>query len=111
MTERKKLNATGTMMDVLMEMSEGNPGAISVLAQLLEGNPMDGFTSILALDDMNMRGSQIWVGYKDYCGQDIDKFRAAIKSRDQMMVDTVNEHQGTGTEEQACTRGASFQHR
>ena len=43
---------------------------------------MDGIFDILSLDDMNMRGSQIWVAYKDHCGQDIEKFIACIKERE-----------------------------
>ena len=33
--EREKIELTDSRMDVMMKMSEGNPGAISVLAQSL----------------------------------------------------------------------------
>jgi hypothetical protein len=53
-----------------------------------------------------MRGPQVWVGYKDHCGQDIDKFIAAVKNRDPDMVKTVNSH--CGTRATAVIGGAPF---
>lgn len=77
-------------IDVLMMMAEGNPGAAGVLAQLYN-TADDGFLDVLRLDDMNMRGEQIWCGYKYYCGENIDLFRAAIRDRDPQMIAFVNE--------------------
>jgi hypothetical protein len=57
---------------------------------------------------MGMRGSQIWVAYKDHCKCDIAKFRQALIDRDPAMVATVNASQGhaPGTP-RAATGGAS----
>ncbi len=63
---------------------------------------------------MNIRGSQIWVGYKDHCKQDIEAFKTAISQRDQAMVDTINSEcfqpdlDYEGYKEKAVTSGASF---
>jgi len=71
---------------------------------------------LLSLDDMNMRGSQIWVGYKGHCGEDIEKFVQCINDRDSNMVEVVNkecyhpEIEYDGYDEKAVTNGASFDH-
>jgi hypothetical protein len=41
---------------------------------------------LLDLDDMNMRGSQIWVGFKNHCEGEIDVFLDAVKNRDPELV-------------------------
>lgn len=104
--KREKLTLETSVMEALITMSEGNPGAASVLAKLMQKYNEMGFMAALHLDDMNMRGSQIWVGYKDYCGQDLEKFFAALTSRDPAMVAKVNEKCGY-TGELAVTHGSS----
>lgn len=104
--QRPKLDVDSDRQ-VFLTMCEGNPGALSVLMKLAE-DPM-GLIYILDLDDMGMRGSQIWVAYKDHCKQDIAAFKKALSDRDPAMVATVNASRGhaPGTP-QAVTRGASF---
>lgn len=89
-------------------MSEGNPGAASVIGQLMQ-DPCEGFMAVLHMDDMNIRGCQIWVGYKDHCGSDIDRFKAAILDRDAAMVETINRIALPQTGHKAVEHGASFQ--
>lgn len=106
--QREKINLSTTTMDLIMQMSEGNPGALSVIVQLLKEGPM-GLMDILNLDDMGMRGSQIWCGYKDHCKQDINAFRQALRDRDPAMVATVNASCGHAPETPAAvTSGASY---
>lgn len=105
---RKELNLTDTVKDVLVKMAEGNPGAITVMMGMMEKNK-DGLAYILHLDDMNIRGTQIWIGYKDYCGQDMDKFIGCIKNRDKGMVDCINNVGRMGNHKDiAVQSGASF---
>lgn len=109
MSSREPINLDDTTMDVLLKMAEGNPGAITVLSQLLERDDptgLPGLLTILSLDDMNMRGPQIWVGYKDHCGEDIEAFAAAVNSRDPEMIATVNAE--SGVDERAVPSGAAF---
>jgi len=87
---REPINLSDSTQDTLVKMSEGNPGAISVLMQLLQRDDPAALMTLLSLDDMNMRGPQIWVGYKDHCGSDIELFAEKIGARDQGMVDVVN---------------------
>lgn len=106
-TQRKRIS--GNPQDMIFEMSEGNPGALRVLMEMLQGDQMGGFMSILGLDDMNIRGSQIWVAYKDHCKSEIATLREAINGRDPALVATVNREHPHG--EQAVTSGASYAHR
>lgn len=99
---REKIDLNDTTMDVILKMAEGNPGGASVLADLLKTGDL---FLILSLDDMNIRGSQIWVAYKDHCNEDINALIECIKSRDEQMVDTVN---ANAPGHFAVTRGASF---
>ena len=65
----------------LLSLAQGNPGAATVLGKLLQDGPQ-GYMDILHLDDMGMKGPQIWVAWKDYCKQDLEAFRKAIRARD-----------------------------
>ena len=88
---RKTLNIMGSMQDALIQMGEGNPGGLIVLLQIAK-HVQDGFTAcILRLDDMNIRGSQIWVGYKDHCNEDLGLFIVSILRRDEEMITTINQ--------------------
>lgn len=103
MEKREKITLHMNQMDVLIAMAEGNPGAISAMTQLLE-DPA-GLFDVLHLDDMNMRGPQIWVGFKDFAGQDVGKFREAIRKRDPEMVAIVNRE---CPDQKATQHGASY---
>lgn len=111
MSTRESIELTDNTMDVLIKMSEGNPGAVTVLTEMIKRHPMDGLIRILDIDDMNIRGSQIWIGYKDHCGEDIEKFMACCQSRDQAMVDTINANRGMSSDHLAVTHGGSYKNR
>jgi len=106
---REALNVHDDMLSVIMQMGEGNPGAIRVLMELMKADQIDGFMRLLDLDDMNIRGSQVWLGYKDHCGEDMDTFMAAVRDRDKDMVSTINAQRWPkDTAEVAVANGASF---
>lgn len=90
MKTREKISLKDSVQDVIVKMSEGNPGAINVLIQLYDPKDPETVFEMLQLDDMNIRGSQIWVGFKDFAGGDMKKFRAAIRSRDREMLHVIN---------------------
>lgn len=90
---RERITLNGTMMDLFLTMSEGNPGAAVALAELCKGDDM-ALMRVLDLDDMGMRGSQIHVAFKDYCKGDVEKFRKALLDRDPAMVAAVNACRG-----------------
>jgi len=103
---REKIGLMTTQKETMVMMSEGNPGALTVIMQIMKADPLEGFMTLLNLDDMNIRGPQIWLGYKRHCGEDIKKFIECAKNRDEDMVATINrEHSEEG---EAVTGQASF---
>lgn len=111
---REKIFLSEDVVDIMIKMSEGNPGAATVLASLarlacgvVEEPPGRIVLMLLDLDDMNIRGEQIWVGFKDHCNSDIAWFKRAILARDPDMVDTINAACG-GHGEKAVVHGGSL---
>jgi len=93
-------------MDCLLLMSEGNPGAASVLSKLVELNSRS-YAALMILDDMNIRGTQIWVAFKDYCNENLNYFYDCILSRDQGMIDKVNEEGRRGNHIHKAVKGGA----
>lgn len=75
----------------IIDLSEGNPGAVTVLGGLVNDRPDEASTILEKLDAMNLRGSRIWLGYKDYCGEDMDEFVACVMNGDEEMIDLINQ--------------------
>ena len=80
MSMKTKLDLKDSMQEMLFKMSEGNPGALTVLLVILEkGEQIDpdgamrGIGPILSLDSLGCYGSKIWMLYKDVCGQNLVK--------------------------------------
>ncbi len=98
------------MGDPLLPFIEGNPGAMRVLADLaqkIEG--IEFWTLVLDLDDMNIRGAQIWVAYKDVCGEDLNALVQRVRDRDPALAEAINGVIPDG--ERAVAHGASYAHR
>lgn len=85
---RERIELTDSLLDVMLKMSEGNPGAASVCAQLMKETPqidpdniMGGMGVILSLDDMGVRGPKIWMLYKDVCKENLTYLNAVMRGR------------------------------
>lgn len=66
-----RIQLTDTITESLAKMADGNPGAVTVLLQLM---PMEnGVMKVIHLDSIKIYGSDIWVLYKNCCGEDINK--------------------------------------
>jgi len=94
--ERDKRGINGFMSkeEIIYVMSEGNPGALTVMENIMKTSfiPEQGLGIILSMAEMNIRGYQIWLVYKDYAGEDIVKFKKAIHYQEQEMIDFLNEN-------------------
>jgi hypothetical protein len=102
---RKEL-PTDDLMGVITGIAEGNPGGFTAAMLIFE---KAGPIPLLILDDMNIRGTQIWVGYKDVCGGDLDLFLEKITARDDAMIEAINEEGRRGNHPfLAVKHGASF---
>ena len=104
---RQEITNNDKLEDVIKKMTEGVPGASVILANATNQNAL-GWFLVLELDSMNMRGSQIWLGYKDYCGEDVDLFWDCVKKHDAQMVEAVNiETAKCGQKDKAVQIGGS----
>lgn len=72
----EKITSDMNMMDMMMVMSEGNPGALTVLMQMTQ-DPRS-ILDILLLDSLGIRGSKIWMLYSDSCGKNARKFNRTL---------------------------------
>ena len=76
----EKITPNMDFMDMMMVMSEGNPGALTVLMQILQDDPVVGFVRILTLDHFDIRGPKVWQLWKDCSGQDKKRFYNTIEA-------------------------------
>lgn len=106
-TARPKIELEDTIFDGIYKISEGVPDAIVGITKLVESDEA-GFMLLLDLDDMNIRGSQVWEAYKYLYNEDAKKFAEAVKNRDEKMVNFINEEMASVGGEKAVTGGASF---
>lgn len=106
-TARVKIELNDSLLEVITKMSEGVPGAITGIAEVMKSDE-NGFMLLLSLDDMNIRGSQIWEAYKYLYNENGKKFAEAISKRDSKMVDFINQEFASVGGEKAVISGASF---
>jgi hypothetical protein len=85
--DNPRIQLTDSTMDVLMKMSDGNPGALHVLVDVLQGSnaidPQDvlgGLGAILSLDTYDVYGSEIYILYKYVCKQIFVNFLAFLRA-------------------------------
>ncbi len=76
-----------TILDILMELGEGNPGGLTAMMELMKDAPAidpqawgGELQPLLSLDTHAIYGSQIWVLYKDVCGQDTLKVLTLLRA-------------------------------
>lgn len=72
----EKINGNMNMMEMVMIMSEGNPGAMSVIMGMMQD--LTGPRDILMLDSMDIRGSHLYMLNNDCCRRDPAKFKRTL---------------------------------
>lgn len=87
---RQPIHWDDSLREVMLKMAEDNPSAMRVLMKILGKFGYGGLSLILQMDDMNIRGKQIWVGYRYHCDADISQFIRCIRERDPQMIETIN---------------------
>ncbi len=75
--------------EAVLHMCQGNPGAATVIGQLLKET--GGLDAMIHLDDLKFYADKIWVAYKDFCKCNIDVFIEKCVIQDKEMVRYVNE--------------------
>ena len=75
---KERIEMTDTVVDVIIKLVEGNPGAVKVCTEMIKcGESIDpdsvwgGIGNLLSLDTHRIYGSRIWMLYKDVCGEDL----------------------------------------
>mgnify|MGYP001601780612 CR=1 FL=1 len=95
---RNRINLGDDSIAVLGKLADGNIGALNVLLNLLKENEtidpdsaVGAFGTILALDQLGIYGSHIWILFKYRCGQSLTKLAALLRAHQLGLVngDTV----------------------
>ena len=71
-----------TVNDLAIAMSEGNPGALSVICDLIQKKTV-GMVAVFALDALRIYGSTIFLIWKYVCNEDLDKYIRVILATSQ----------------------------
>ncbi len=114
---RTELHHQDEWKDVLVKMSEGNPGGLQAMIQMIKTDQARGCGCVLLLDDMNIRGTQIWICFSNVCGQDALLLMDFIEDARpdggrQQLVQCCNNHGKMGNHaHKACMGGASVRGR
>lgn len=70
---KEKLNENMILRDIIITMSNGNPGAINVITQMITDD-FNKIADILFLDDLNIRGAQIYMLWSDCSNKNMEKY-------------------------------------
>ena len=73
----KKINDNMSMMEKVITMSEGNPGAMSVIMGMMQ-DPTGLPDILLMLDSMDIRGSHLYMLNNDCCRRNPAKFKRTL---------------------------------
>ena len=81
------IHLTDTIPQAAAKLAEGNPGAATVLINLInEAEKIDpddfmgGIGSMLNLDSYGIYGTDIWVFYSDICNKDLARVVAVLRA-------------------------------
>lgn len=82
-----KIELNDSIMDVIVKMSEGNPGVVACIADILKNakeiDPQDVLSPmgpILILDTFGIYGSPIYIIWSDKCGRDTRKMLMLLRA-------------------------------
>ena len=85
--ENPRLKLEMSVMDIVAAFSEGNPGALRVVMELLTHtkyidtqDAFQGLGAIMGLDNLDCYGSKIWVFYKDVCEEDLSMMLVLLRA-------------------------------
>ena len=105
---KERLKLTDSTFAVAVKMSDGNPGAIQVIMQVLSRTDIDpdsalgGMGAILHLDSMGIYGTDIYVLFNDICNRELSKFIAVLRAcqlgfeSDSKLADACSRQDGSG---------------
>jgi len=87
MNDNPRIQLTDTPKSAMVKLSEGNPGAITVLIGLVTQGPtidpdaaFGPLAHIFSLDTSGIYGSRIWMFYSDVCKKDLKYMIAVLRA-------------------------------
>lgn len=87
MNKNTRIESTDSPISAMVKLAEGNPGAVTVLCEILQqGEKIDpdaalgGLAHIFSLDTYGIYGHRIWLLYKDVCNKDIIAVLAILRA-------------------------------
>jgi hypothetical protein len=72
-----------TMMEQIMKLSEGNPGAMTCVMGMLTGdieNAVAGITILPKVEELGIKGTDLYVLWSDLCGKDYQRMAELCKN-------------------------------
>lgn len=82
----ERIEGSDNVMSMVMKLSEGNPGAMTVCMSAFKNahaidpiGALGGLAPMLAMDTLGIYGSRIWMLYKDVCGERLPYFLAMLR--------------------------------
>jgi len=82
-----RIQLTDNTMDILIKMSDGNPGALTAMMEIIEKHEsidpqamMGGLGAIMILDTWKIYGTDIYILYNDKCDKDVRKMLMIMRA-------------------------------
>lgn len=103
-----RLTLTDGTIEIFMKMSDGNPGAMTCLVELLKKKDwyanIPGVMMILMLDSIGVYGEKLYMLWNDCCDRDLIKMELVIRNYQMGKLSTA-----TILEHVAPVRGLPFE--
>lgn len=82
-----RINFNDTPLSIIVKLAEGNPGAATVMMDLIKESPkidpdaaLGPYAHIFDLDTLEIYGPRIWMFYKDVCKQSLVSMIAVMRA-------------------------------
>ena len=92
-----KINLADSIMDVTKKMSDGNPGAVATILEIIEqGKSIDTESAfgdlgpLLLLDTLGIYGTDIYILYNDKCKKDVRELIMLLRAYQLGFIDSKN---------------------
>lgn len=87
-----KLDGSEPFDEAIVTIAENNPGAMTVLANILKvaQDDLEKLQMVYTVDAMNLRGPALWLAWKDWASYDTQMLITGIQTRDPGMIEMVN---------------------
>ena len=126
-----KLGLNDTVMDVIVKMAEGNPGAVMAISLIMKEHDkidpqafMGGIGALMSLDGYEIYGSSIYVLFSDKCNRDVRRMLMLMRATqlglfshlklkemaaDQMMQVNLTEDEFAELDQKVCDQLIDFE--